>query len=291
LIKLLDFGLVGRTGPSFKKKDTNTKLFGESSLFLNYKYNIIEPKEVMSQSSRIVNVIKRELKNRQISYRSLATSLELSESAVKQMFSAGNFTLKRLDSICEILGLEFSELAKLASNAPSALQALSVEEEERLVGDPILLLVAYCVVNGWNFEDITNRYTLSDSECITKLAQLDRMRMAELLPGNRIRALVGVNFQWQPNGPIVRFFRDQVQDQFFDHAFDEPTAIRLVRSGDLTETTFKQLVNRLESASQLFDDLAREDHAIASDQRTGTTMILAMRQWEFGAFKALERNR
>lgn len=244
----------------------------------------------MSQSTRIVYVIKRQLKARQISYRDLAVQLKLSESAVKQMFSAGNFTLKRLDAICEILGLEFAELARLASNAPTGLQGLSIEEEERLVGDPLLMLVAYCVVNGWTFEDIIRRYKISDTQCIRKLAQLDRMQMAELLPGNRIRALIGVNFQWQPKGPIAQFFRNEVQDQFFDNAFDEANAIRLVKSGDVTQTTFNLLAKRLESAGQLFDDLAREDYAIASDQRSGTSMVLAIRQWEFGAFKSLERS-
>lgn len=244
----------------------------------------------MSQSSRLVDVIKRELKTRQISYRELAGHLALSESAVKQMFSAGNFTLKRLDAICEILALEFTELATLASHATAGLHGLSVEEEERLVGDPLLLLVAYCVVNGWTFDDIVGRYKISETECIRKLAQLDRMKMAELLPGNRIRALIGINFHWQPNGPIEQFFRHEVQNQFFDSAFDGPDEIRLVKSGDITSTTFNQLVKRLESAGQLFDDLAREDHAIASDQRHGTSMILAIRRWEFGAFKSFERS-
>ncbi len=221
----------------------------------------------MSQSSRLVHVIKRELKARQISYRDLAARLQLSESAVKQMFSAGNFTLKRLDALCDILGLEFAELAKLASENRTALTGLSVEQEERLVSDPVLLLVAHCVVNGWAFEDILERYQISETQCIQKLAELDRMRLAELLPGNRIRALVGINFHWQPNGPIEQFFRREVQDQFFDSAFDSPDAIRLVKSGDISAATFAQLVNRLQSAGQLFDDLAREDHAHSSNQR------------------------
>ncbi len=245
--------------------------------------------KAMSQSSRLVQVIKRELKNRQISYRDLAEQLQLSESAVKQMFSAGNFTLKRLDALCDILGLAFSELAKLANDNQSAISDLSVEQEERLVSDPVLLLVAYCVVNGWRFEDILERYEISETQCVQKLAELDRMRLAELLPGNRIRALSGVNFSWQSNGPIEQFFRREVQDQFFDNAFDSPNAVRLVKSGDISAATFTQLVNRLQSAGQLFDDLAREDHVYPSDQRHGSSMILAIRQWEFGAFKALER--
>ncbi len=243
----------------------------------------------MSQSSRLVQVIKRELKARQISYRDLAEQLQLSESAVKQMFSAGNFTLKRLDALCDILSLEFAELAKLASDSHAALDGLSVEQEERLVSDPVLLLVAYCVVNGWRFTDIVERYRISETQCIQKLAELDRMRMAELLPGNRIRALIGINFHWQPNGPIEQFFRREVQNQFFDSAFDAPDAVRLVKSGDISAATFAQIVNRLQAAGQLFDDLAREDHAYPSHQRRGASMILAIRHWEFGAFKALER--
>ena len=270
-------------------RDRKTKLLVKSALFLNSKYRYIEPSSEMSQSNRIVNVIKRELKSRQISYRELATRLELSESAVKQMFSAGNFTLRRLDEICEILSLDFAELGKLASSTPAGLQGLSLEEEERLIGDPLLLLVAYCVVNGWSFEEITSRYTLTDTQCITKLAELDRMKMAELLPGNRIRALISVNFHWQPNGPIERYFREEVQSQFFDSAFDGVNEIRLVKSGDITASTFNQLTKRLEAAGQLFDDLAQEDYAVATDQRIGTSMILAIRQWEFGAFKSLER--
>ena len=243
----------------------------------------------MSQSSQLVNVIKRELKAQQIAYRDLAARLELSESAVKQMFSAGNFTLKRLDAICDVLGLEFIELARLAKGASIGLHGLSVEEEERLVGDPLLLLVAYCVVNEWTFDDIIRRYAISETQCITKLAELDRMRMAELLPGNRIRALIGVNFHWQPNGPIEQFFRREVQNQFFDSAFDTQDSVRMVKSGDIRPATFNQIVNRLQSTAQLFDDMAREDHAYPSDQRLGTSMILAIRHWEFGAFKAMER--
>ena len=243
----------------------------------------------MSQSGQLVNVIKRELKAQQIGYRDLAARLELSESAVKQMFSAGNFTIKRLDAICHVLGLEFIELARLAKGASTGLQGLSVEQEERLVSDPVLLLVAYCVVNEWTFDDIIRRYAISETQCITKLAELDRMRLAELLPGNRIRALIGVNFHWQPNGPIEQFFHREVQSQFFDSAFDTPESVRLVKLGDVTPATFNQLVARLQSTAQLFDDMAREDHAYSSEQRVGTSMILAIRQWEFGAFKAMER--
>lgn len=243
----------------------------------------------MSQSKQLVNAIKRELKTRRISYRQVATTLGLSESTIKQMFANGNFSLRRLDELCEILSLEFSDLARLAGEQNQGLELLSIEQEERLIGDPKLLLITYCVVNQWSFTDITRRYNISENECVQKLAELDRMRMAELLPGNRIRPLISLNFRWQPDGPIEKYFRREVQGQFFDSSFTESGALRLVKSGDISISTFNQVAHRLKAAGQLFDDLAREDHAFPPQERRGTSMILAIRHWQFSAFSNLER--
>jgi transcriptional regulator with XRE-family HTH domain len=242
----------------------------------------------MSQSKKLVLAIKRELKSRRLSYRDVADRLNLSESAIKQMFANGNFSLQRLDQLCDLLSLDLSDLARMAHNQ-EGLNMLSIEQEERLIGDPILLIVTYCVVNQWTFADIVNRYEISENECIKKLAELDRMRLAELLPGNRIRPLISLNFRWQPNGPIESYFRREVQGQFFDSSFNEAGELRLVKSGDISASTFQQLVHRLESVGQMFDDLAREDQAYPIEDRRGVSMVLAIRHWRFSAFKNLER--
>lgn len=244
---------------------------------------------LMKQSGRLVFALKKELKRRGIAYRDLAEALALSESAIKQMFASGNFTLKRLDALCEILELDFADLADLARERREVLEQLSVEEEERLVGDPQLLLVAYCVVNHWRFEQILGKYAISESQCIQRLAELDRMKIAELLPGNRIRPLISPNFHWQPNGPIEQYFRQQVQGEFLDGDFSGDTAELVIRSGDISRHTFNHLVQRLQSAGGLFDDLARDDLKLDSSQTHGTTMILAIRQWQFAAFISQQR--
>ena len=94
----------------------------------------------MTQSSGIINQLKRQLKVHRITYRDLARELELSESAVKQMFASGNMTLTRLDKICEILGYDLGALVQMADDAGKQLQALSIEQEEELISDSKLLL-------------------------------------------------------------------------------------------------------------------------------------------------------
>ena len=53
----------------------------------------------MANAARLVQEIKHLLKQRGVTYKDLAGELELSESAIKQMFSSGNMTLARLDKM------------------------------------------------------------------------------------------------------------------------------------------------------------------------------------------------
>jgi len=244
----------------------------------------------MAQSSGIIKELKSQLKVHRVTYRDLARELELSESAVKQMFASGNMTLARLDRICEILSLQLGDLFQLSESAAKQLQQLSLDQESELISDPKLLLMAYCLVNHWSFDEVLARYTLSDTEGIRYLAKLDRMRLIELLPGNRVKPLIASNFAWQVDGPIERYFRREVQGPFFNSNFSEEGCLQLVKNGDISSVARQQILERLHSIGQLFDDTVREERKLPLTERQGTTMVLAIRHWMFEAFVKLERS-
>lgn len=243
----------------------------------------------MANATRLVQEIKQLLKSRGITYRDLAGELALSESAIKQMFSSGNMTLARLDKICEVLALDMSDLLRLSEASARQLQGLSLDQENELISDPKLLLTAYCLVNHWSFADILERYEITEVEGIRYLARLDRMKLIELLPGNRVKPLIASNFSWQPNGPIERYFRQEVQGPFFNADFTEDGCLRLVKNGDISPVARQQLLERLHAVGQMFDDMVREERRLPLEQRQGTTMVLAIRHWMFDAFSKLER--
>lgn len=243
----------------------------------------------MAQATRLVHELKNQLKLKGVTYRALASELDLSESAVKQMFASANMTLARLDRICEIISLDLGDLVAVSENSGRQLQSLSLEQEAELIGDPKLLLTAYCLVNHWTFANILERYELTEVEGIRYLAKLDRMKFIELLPGNRVKPLIATNFNWQPNGPIETYFRKEVQGPFFNTNFSEDGCLRLVKNGDISQVGRQQLLERLHSIGQLFDDTVREERKLPLEQRQGTTMVLAIRHWMFEAFAALER--
>lgn len=243
----------------------------------------------MTSSARIIDTLKRQLKVRGITYKELAQRLQLSESAVKHMFSTGNFSLKRLDDVCAVLELDLGDLVDISESHQHKIEQLSDENEQEIVADTRLLLVTYCLINYWTFDEIITRYDISPQAGLKYLRKLDRMKVIELQPGDRVRLLVANNFGWRKNGAIEKFFRSRVQTEFFSHDFQDDSSIRIVKNGMLTRKSQLQLIEKLKAMGELFDDATWDERKLSATERRGTTMVLAIRHWFFEGFRHLER--
>ncbi len=243
----------------------------------------------MTTSSRIIDTLKRQLKVRGITYKGLSERLDLSESAVKHMFSTGNFSLRRLDDVCSVLELNIGDLVNIAESLEPKIEQLSADNEQEIVADDRLLLVAYCLINYWTFDEIIERYDISPEAGLRYLRKLDRMKVIELQPGDRVRLLIANNFSWRKNGAIERFFRSRVQTEFFSHDFQDEGSIRIVKNGMLSRKGQIQLIEKLKAVGDLFDDTTWDERKLPATDRHGTTMVLAIRHWFFEGFRHLER--
>jgi len=182
----------------------------------------------MATSAGLVDVLKRELRTRGITYAQVARKLNLSEASVKRMFSRKDFGLKRLDQVCQLAGSEFSDLARALYLEESQISQLTPVQEKEIVSNRKLFLVAVCALNHVGFDQITSIYDVSKAECIQLLARLDRLGFIQLQPNNRIKLLVSRNFAWLPDGPIQRFFNQQAHTEYFRSRFSTSTRPALV---------------------------------------------------------------
>ena len=89
----------------------------------------------MALTTTLIDVLKRELKARGLTYADVAAHIGLSEASVKRMFSTRDFMLSRLDEICEFSGIELSDLARGVAQRETLLQQLSLTQEKELVSD------------------------------------------------------------------------------------------------------------------------------------------------------------
>ena len=243
----------------------------------------------MTNSSRLIDALKRQLKMHSMTYKGLAERLDLSESAVKYMFSTGNVSLRRLDEICAVLEIDLGDLVALSEAQQPKIEQLSAENEREIVDDDRLLLLTYCLINYWSFDEIVERYDITPELGKKFLRKLDRMKVIELQPGDRVRLLVANNFRWRKNGAIEAFFRKRVQHEFFSHDFQDETSVRIVKNGMLSRKSQIQLIQKLNAVGDLFDDTTWEERKLSASERNGTTMVLAIRHWFFEGFRHLER--
>jgi len=241
-------------------------------------------------ATTLVDALKRILKGKGMTYAMVAAGLGLSEATVKRMFARRDFTLQRVEDACRVAGIEFAELVQEASGKEAGIVHLSVEQEEEIVSDPKLMLVALCAVGNWTFEQIVETYAMSEAECIACLTRLDRRRIIELQPGNRIRPLISRTFSWRPDGPIQRYFRERVESEYLSCKFDRPDEMFLFVSGMLSRHSTADVIARMRHVVRDFAELHAADRSLPLRERHGTSLLVAIRPWEPRAFRMLRRD-
>ncbi|MBV8660389.1 MAG: helix-turn-helix transcriptional regulator [Burkholderiales bacterium] len=243
----------------------------------------------MSQATLLVSTLKRVLKARGLTYAQVATHLQLSEASVKRHFSQQRFTLDMLEAICTLCDLELTELIREVEQEQPRLTRLSQEQEQQLVASPTLLLLAVCVLNHWTFDQIIATYDLTAAACVKGLLQLDRLGLIRLLPENKVRLKVARDFSWLPDGPIYRYFRNQVQADFLNASFGQPQEMLRFHHAMLSKAAVVRLNARVErllhELAELHEDCV--DHQPA--ERQGISLLVATRSWEPLAFEQLRR--
>jgi DNA-binding Xre family transcriptional regulator len=243
----------------------------------------------MPQTRALVAALKQVLKSRELTYADVARGLGMSEASVKRVFAKQTFTLRRLDAICELLGIEITDLGRLVEHEAERLSRLTGKQEAQLVSDPKLLLVAVHAMNHWTLDDIVSTYAISKVECVRFLARLDRLRIIDLLPDNRIRVRVARGFAWLPDGPIMRYFGAQVRSDFFASTFDGKGERLAFVSGMLSRTSNAVIQHHINRLSAEFAELHNQDANLPMAERFGTSLLVALRPWAPEAFRKLRR--
>lgn len=243
----------------------------------------------MSDIPKILKFIKAQLKAQRLTYAQVAETLDLSEASVKRLFSSRNFSLSRLESVAAMLGMSLHQLILESENHIPNVEQLSVEQERVIVADPRFLLVTYLVLNGWSYAQLLDKYQFDQHQIVQWLAQLDRMKMIELLPNNKIRMRTSRYFHWIQGGPIEQFVLKHVKDAFLSGRFSQPEETLKFVSGFVSQTSMIKIQQKLERLSHEVHQIIEEDTKLPLEKRHGFSTLLASRFWDFEIFAQYRR--
>lgn len=243
----------------------------------------------MTEATQLISTIKKQLKSQGMTYRDVARALKLSEPSVKRLFASERFTVDRLVQVGNLLGYTLAELAKEAQAGQPRLSTLTEKQEREVVSDPKLLVVAVCALNHWTLDEIVAFYRVTHAECIKHLLRLDKLRIIDLLPGNRIRINVSRDFDWLPNGPIRQYFQGRGLGDFLKSGFSNENESMAFVNGMFTEQAQAQIQEELRRLRQKFAELHEASLSAPLGKRSGVGLLLALRQWEPADFAKLRR--
>jgi len=246
----------------------------------------------MSTTVDLIAQLKAELKAAGVTYAMVAKRLGMAESSVKRMFSKeGDMPVSRVDDICRIINLDFADLARRVADSAPLMLELTLAQEKAVVADRTLLVVAICVMSQAQAEEILATYDLTEAKLVKALAQLDRIGIIDLRPGNRYRLKVAKGFRWLPHGPVMAFFRKEVLHDYFAGGFDGESEMLMVVHGEIGRGLANSFRERLMRVGQDFSNQHLADQKLPPDQRRPYTIVIGMRSWLMAAMADMHRRK
>ena len=241
----------------------------------------------MSDQPLIVAELKRALREQGLTYAAVAAKLNLSVASVKRLFSRGDLSLKRVDLICQLLETGLSEILTRARKRPAA-DPLTLAQEQEIVADPKLFLIAWLVLNRVPLEDIVRSYAFTEREVLRLFYKLDQLKVIELQPGNRVRLLVSRHFSWRAGGPVQRYIHQKLLREFMSSHFVGPREEFFFHGGEVSEAALGEIKHAFRNTSRQCAEIIERDRG-PRENRRGAAFLLALRPWQYSGFKQFER--
>lgn len=244
----------------------------------------------MSQKTQLIDTLKGIIKKEGKNYRDVAKHLGVSEPTVKRIFNTRETTLERLENICHFLKIDIAELVfQMQQTNTNNLSKLTHEQETLIASDIELLLITVLVLNHWSMEEIIQHYQFSEAHCIHHLIKLHKLQLIELQPENKIKLLISPHFKWRDDGPIYQLFRAKIEKEYFQSSFDKPGEHLTALNVMLSDSTSQHFRKKLEKLAYEFNEASKKDSGLAIGDRKGSTVILAMRDWDYKELYGLYR--
>jgi DNA-binding Xre family transcriptional regulator len=243
----------------------------------------------MKQTAAIHAALKRLMRSSGRTYADAARVLKLSEASVKRLLARSELSLERLEALCDWLDVEIADVVALSVEATPLVTELDSLQEEELLRDCGLLLMAFLTLNRWSEVEIMEVFKFNKTELRQKLRRLEGLGLVELLASGRIKLRAARNFTWRKEGPIQKYFAECVLPEFLKTRFDEPGELMQFVGGMMSRASVLKMHESMAALARQLDDLVQQDLGLPTQERYGVSLFMGLRPWEFSEFTKLRR--
>lgn len=212
-------------------------------------------------------LLKTVLKARGITYAMLAARLDVSEPTIKRIFSEQDCKLSRMTEICAVLDLTLDDLVTEANRVEVRPIPLGDRCEAQLAADRPAFHLFLLLLDGMTAPAIAAQYDLDPAALFAPALRLEKLGLAEVLPGTHIRLTLPGPVQFRRDGPLhrrlLKLNMDFLRSTYL--APDTESAAFLTRTRRMTAHSAAHILTRLKDVQAELSDLARKDQLTQPD--------------------------
>jgi len=243
------------------------------------------------QKEILIQSLKLALKERGITYKILAEKLKMGHSSVRRIFSTHNMGLDKLEEICHVLNLSFHDLAKMSLEQLVDHPVLNTTQELALAGDPKLFCFFYLITIGRTPAYITDHYDFDGEEKNSYLLKLNKLRLIDLFPNEKVRPLFSSDVKWSPGGPLEKRYKKEGHQEFWSSNFDGKFEALNSLFVKLSPASIEILSKKIQKLVLEIESLSANDKALEkNDQFEDMFFIFSYRPWAFSAITSYRRS-
>lgn len=243
----------------------------------------------MSQIDQFLGSLKRSLKAKNVLYRDLAKALGLSESSVKRILSNKSLSLERLEEICRVADISFSDVVKAANlEEGSQFHTLSDEQEKALAENARLLHYFMMLQDGKSPQKIEREYQIAAVESKKYLFQLDRLNLIELHPRDKVKIKRQGFLRFRRDGPVGKALFEQTKTNYLNYDFSRPEdylRFSFLKISPGTLTKYKTKLEKLMIEMQEESRFEGEHNVTVTD----VGVLLSFRPWQYSYMGAIKK--
>jgi transcriptional regulator with XRE-family HTH domain len=172
----------------------------------------------------LMSLVKSKARQMGITQGQVAKQLKVSLPTVKRWWAGKGVTLPVLNQLCPFLGLSLSELFQSLEQQGARSYTYTIEQEKMLVHNPQALALFDLIVSGKSLAYIKRKYPLKEHILTALLLKLDRAKLIEYGPEEKLKPVRTGEPQWIPGGPLSQKYRKTMIDSLLGgHQKNETT--------------------------------------------------------------------
>ena len=240
-----------------------------------------------SQSSQLVAVLRRHLRQQGWTARRLAAQLGIGEATAKRWMAGRGLSLPRLEQLAGLCGLTLAELAQeLDQPGPGLAHELTLGQERALAASPLLSFVFVAILGGHSPGEIALDFSIPADMFEAALARLERLALIDRLPEGRARARVDRKLVWR-KAPMRALFEARMKAQYFEIDYSAPETTYASELVKLSPRGAGALAELIETYRRAVQDLCEQDRRESHLPGTWYTTLCVARPLGREGFAAL----